>query len=384
MSENAQSIYLQVLHPLPHPIICDDLYDCLISFGQINKIVKLSSTRTDLPQMLVEFNSMDEANACIEHLKTNPLPRFNVSARAELSITTRLTVKGESLYSRNYLLNPRSSSASAGISTLNRVLLVSDLPSSLSANTVTHIYNLFSLYGSPRKINVLKDRKMAMIEYETGRDAGNAYDSLNSVPFFHTSIFVKQSRHDSIAAPPSEFCKTYALKMPTFEPKHPTVFVRFKGLHPIVGCSPNKPMALCHYFDHYAVPRPVDVFFENEQSGVFAFRDIKDSICAICILNHLNENGFVLELGFVEEPPVIPQENLQFYYGQPQMAQPMPPQQMYGNQGYQMNQPPQQQQRYGYGNQQMNGYQQNQQRQFDSYGNRPSNGNTRDYHYAPY
>ena len=312
--EEYPTLFITFLQQANHPIICDEVYDSLISFGPINRIIKLGSSPPDKPQLLVEFAQTTSCNACMNHLAHAPLPRINLTAIAERSKMKRLTVKGESQYTRDYTLFPRPSHLSNFPNT--RVLLVNDLPRRLTPETCLHLYNLFALFGSVTKVNVIREKRMALIEYGMVDDLIQASTLCSECPFYETILETTQSKHITIAAPVGEYCKIYDPRIPPFKPTMPSVFVGFMGLHPIVSRSPNIPMALCHYFDHYSVPRPVDVFFENEQKGVFAFRDLKDAVCCITVMNRLNENGFILELGFVDEPPMIPQENLQYLKNQ--------------------------------------------------------------------
>ena len=347
-NDDIPTLFLTFLQPAPHSIICDDIYDSLISFGQINRIIKLAQSAPDKPQLLVEFVSPSSCNACINHLKHYPLPRLNITAMAEKSKMRRLTIKGESPYTRDYTQYPRPNMFSNFSST--RVLLVTDLPHRLTPETPFHLYNLFCLYGSISKVNVLQEKGIALIEFGMVDDAALTNRLCPECPFFESLIETTPSKHESIAAPVGENCRVFQPKKPSFEPKSPSVFVAFVGLHPIVTRSPNIPIALCSYFDHYCVPRPIDVFFESEYKGVFAFRDLRDAICCISVMNNLNENGYILELGFVDEPPMIPQENLQFLMNQINQMNPMNqmppnvppnmPQNMQQNMNQNMNIPP--------------------------------------------
>ena len=144
-----------------------------------------------------------------------------------------------------------------------RVMLINEIPRECTPSTVTHIYNIFSLYGPIKKVNLLFEKGTCMIEYYDKRDCQEAYNQLNNLKFFTHQLYLKPSKHEAIAAPVGKYCREFS-NNPTFIPsKAPSKFVHFDDLHPIVCTAPCIPIALCHYFDHYYVPRPIDTIFET-------------------------------------------------------------------------------------------------------------------------
>ncbi|GAT94168.1 RNA recognition motif domain containing protein [Entamoeba histolytica] len=307
------TVFIAFQQPIKKAIVCNDLYDSVIRFGKIQRIICMNSHRPDMPHSLIEFESPESSNKCIEYLKTNPLPILNYKCRAEVSNAESLNVKTESPQAHDYTISPRFGHEAP----ITRVLLVNELPRYVTPQSPFHFYNLFSLYGSIIKVNVLSEKRTAMIEYSSIEDTINAYQNLSNVKFFGSRLIVKHSKHDSVAAPPGIWCKYFQPSKLLLHSTAPSVFVKFIQLHPIIACSPNTPMALCHYFDHYFVPRPVDVFFDSPTSGVFAFKTTQDAVICVSILNNKNENGILLKLAFVSEPPQVSPSNIKYGYSQP-------------------------------------------------------------------
>ncbi|ELP93319.1 hypothetical protein EIN_057040 [Entamoeba invadens IP1] len=340
-------------------IICDDIYDAMVTFGPINRIIRMNSNSSEQVQSLVEFTDRMTCEKAIEYLKVNPLPVLKCTVRAEIGNATRLNIHTDTAHARDYTTNPRypSEPKTASRQSTNRninmeeyktkVLMVHDLPKNLVPETAYHLYNMFSLFGSISKVNVLSSKDTAMVEFETYQQAHKALEILEEVKFFGSILKMKHSKNDNVAAPSGTWCKVFKVTAPFMESTPPSVFVRFVGLHPIIALSPNLIFAICHYFDHYAAPRPVDAFFDTQTTGVFAFKSTNEAIMAICILNHKKENGTELLLSFVASPPNVARENVRVMnqglitpVGQPMPPPPQPPQQMF----YQN--PPQQQYKY--------------------------------------
>ncbi|EMD47988.1 RNA recognition domain containing protein [Entamoeba histolytica KU27] len=53
------------------------------------------------------------------------------------------------------------------------------------------------------------------------------------------------------------------------------------------------------------------------RSGVFAFKTTQDAVICVSILNNKNENGILLKLAFVSEPPQVSPSNIKYGYSQP-------------------------------------------------------------------
>ncbi|BFU22480.1 RNA recognition motif domain containing protein [Entamoeba histolytica HM-3:IMSS] len=153
------TVFIAFQQPIKKAIVCNDLYDSVIRFGKIQRIICMNSHRPDMPHSLIEFESPESSNKCIEYLKTNPLPILNYKCRAEVSNAESLNVKTESPQAHDYTISPRFGHEAP----ITRVLLVNELPRYVTPQSPFHFYNLFSLYGSIIKVNVLSEKLIVMI-----------------------------------------------------------------------------------------------------------------------------------------------------------------------------------------------------------------------------
>ncbi|EDR23604.1 hypothetical protein EDI_158050, partial [Entamoeba dispar SAW760] len=144
MPNSNPTVFIAFQQPIKKAIVCNDLYDSVIRFGKIQRIICMNSPRPDMPHSLIEFESPESSNKCIEYLKTNPLPILNYKCRAEVSNAETLNVKTESPQAHDYTISPRFVHETP----ITRVLLVNELPRYLTPQSPFHFYNLFSLYGS--------------------------------------------------------------------------------------------------------------------------------------------------------------------------------------------------------------------------------------------
>ena len=92
-------------------------------------------------------------------LKLIPLPILNYKCRAEVSNAETLNVKTESPQAHDYTISPRFVHETP----ITRVLLVNELPRYLTPQSPFHFYNLFSLYWSIIKVNLLSEKCTVMI-----------------------------------------------------------------------------------------------------------------------------------------------------------------------------------------------------------------------------
>ncbi|KAL7713814.1 RRM domain-containing protein [Entamoeba marina] len=295
---DATTIFIAFQQPPRQTVTSDDIYDSLQHFGEIARIIRtLNSTN---PQFLIEFTDRSSCEKTLSYLNNQPIPNIGCRVRAEYGKDAHLTIHKESPQARDYTRTPRGPPVGSN----TKVLLVHELPSRFNDSTPDHIHSLFSVYGPIEKVNLLTEKNAAMVQFSTVNDACTAYTQLNNVMFFNHRLSLKHSRHDSIAAPVSIRCKEY---QPTQHPQStsPTPYVAFLNLHPIVSCAPKIDVAICHYFDHYYSPRPADVVFTSQDSGVFLFRSVEDAVIAVSLLNNKNEQGIPLTLSFVRNPPQL-------------------------------------------------------------------------------
>ena len=105
-----------------------------------------------------------------------------------------------------------------------------------------------------------------MIEFFRIEDAQTCFSCTELLYFFGSKLTIKQSKHESINAAAGYHCKDFSnisvLPQISFPP---TNIVRFYGLCPLVSNSPNIVYSICHYFDYYGVPRPVEVTFTSNK-----------------------------------------------------------------------------------------------------------------------
>ena len=93
------------------------------------------------------------------------------------------------------------------------VLLVSNLePARIS---IEHVFSLFSLYGNPLRVRLMKSRAAALVQMQSQQQASTALQHLHCLPLHGRSLAVSRSHHAAItppspASPDAQLCRDYA------------------------------------------------------------------------------------------------------------------------------------------------------------------------------